>query len=185
MHLERKMGYVHSSSPSFEIILYPALWIRFAPGLLLVYLSYPMWLYLVKQYNEGQMWRRPEEGAFDLGVLLGVCFFPVVCPRFLPWLRSKDLVIVIVNMWFRWSLCSSGVIMVNRWFRWGFCSSWSCLLRCVLSCLVPASHRLLSLSYFIFWWFSFGFSKDCRSLGMLWMLVWCPCVWVLVSLFWV
>ena len=57
------------------------------------------------------------------------------------------------------------VVILNRWFRWGLFSSWSCLLCCLLLCLVLASHRLLSLYFFIRWWLASRISKDRRSLA--------------------
>lgn len=133
--LEKKLSSVHLFISQFRKSPLPALWIRFSPGLIFV-LTYPWWLYLVKQYNEDQTWRRLEKGAVDLGVLLGVCFFLVLCPGFMPLLRCSGFVVVIMNI----SYGSDEVSEVQMLSSWtggsdGLCSSWSWLLRCVFSSL--------------------------------------------------
>ena len=98
------------------------------------------------------------------------------------------------------SLCS-GVVIWDRRFRWGFCglvlSSWTggsdeVLLSltnfaCSLAQFVvrsPASHRQLSLCSVIHCCLTFGFLRECKSLGDV-SVVWTrPAVWVIASRVW-
>ncbi|CAF2087015.1 unnamed protein product [Brassica napus] len=64
------------------------------------------------------MWRRPDEGAVDLWVLMGVFLFPVLCPGLMPWLRCSGLVDVVQmeSQWFGCCHLEQVVQIRSQWF---------------------------------------------------------------------